>query len=541
MNCKLFYYSAVVLFALNANLCNGQGLAEQNATKAELKKRLNYAQTNSADWSIDSALAEFTRISNLAKRLGCDTIEYSSTDKKFLLALGNGETYKAYDFALGLVERAKGFNSEWYYLNAMRRMIEVQLHLGLFNEVELFFKNLEDIDIVKYGELAIEIRTLEIRMVSMSGNLELALELQQDLVRRAQQAAISKVSLGKQHFLLAEKYAGLDRFNECRQAIKLSQVCFEGLDPKLKRTYELMANCVLEAHAGHPDLYAQNFAALKGLMPKEYDIWQFEMLQSLCEYRSTGEVQKFYNDYLRAGIHLRDIGKIGDFVQISHLVIKALKDHEEEELAEIVRLSVVSEAGTQFDQIERVRPLSGSFRFEESKFQKVGLKSQDLWLFFGGLLFLLTIPVVRWFVKHKLNRSPEVFDEAKSRNVKYLSKLEDLMSEPSFFCNPDISLVDVAEILGTNKNYISKAVNDGYGLNFKTYLARKRLKYFCEIANQDTHRHMKLEVLAFEVGFKSKATFNQQFKKQMGCTPTEYIKQCKEKGGGIVPDQLNFT
>jgi AraC-like DNA-binding protein len=84
----------------------------------------------------------------------------------------------------------------------------------------------------------------------------------------------------------------------------------------------------------------------------------------------------------------------------------------------------------------------------------------------------------------------------------------------------DLSLALLARRLGTNTGYLSRAINEGLGVNFSTFVNRLR----CEtVANAiDTGQGKELLELALEAGFSSKASFNRAFRAEYGCTPSAY-------------------
>ena len=62
-------------------------------------------------------------------------------------------------------------------------------------------------------------------------------------------------------------------------------------------------------------------------------------------------------------------------------------------------------------------------------------------------------------------------------------------------------------------------------MNFSEYINHYRLEAFKQLAKDPKNAHLTLIGLTFESGFNSKTVFNTYFKKEMGMTPKEYIKQ----------------
>lgn len=85
---------------------------------------------------------------------------------------------------------------------------------------------------------------------------------------------------------------------------------------------------------------------------------------------------------------------------------------------------------------------------------------------------------------------------------------------------PDLSLADLARRLGTNTQYLSRALNEGLGQSFSDFVNRQRI----DAAQRRLDEDASLEILtiALEVGFGSKASFNRAFRTYTGQTPSAW-------------------
>lgn len=86
--------------------------------------------------------------------------------------------------------------------------------------------------------------------------------------------------------------------------------------------------------------------------------------------------------------------------------------------------------------------------------------------------------------------------------------------------DPDLSLAVLARRLGTNTGYLSRALNEGLGVNFATFVGRLRSETVATAIAAG--RNDDLLDLALEAGFSSKASFNRAFRAEYGCTPSAY-------------------
>lgn len=89
-----------------------------------------------------------------------------------------------------------------------------------------------------------------------------------------------------------------------------------------------------------------------------------------------------------------------------------------------------------------------------------------------------------------------------------------------------MSLEQLAKLLGTNVNYISKAVNCYAGTNFKGYLNKLRTNYAQElILKQKLSEEISFKEIAETAGFNSTQTFYRAFKNITGSSPKIWTEQ----------------
>lgn len=94
--------------------------------------------------------------------------------------------------------------------------------------------------------------------------------------------------------------------------------------------------------------------------------------------------------------------------------------------------------------------------------------------------------------------------------------------------DPELTLASLARRLGTNTSTLSRALNDGLGVNFNE--AINRLRIDAVIAAMQGDADTPVLDLALAEGFNSKASFNRAFKTYTGQTPTEYRRRLAQAG-----------
>jgi AraC-like DNA-binding protein len=82
----------------------------------------------------------------------------------------------------------------------------------------------------------------------------------------------------------------------------------------------------------------------------------------------------------------------------------------------------------------------------------------------------------------------------------------------------DLDLADLARRLGTNTQYLSRALNEGLGERYSDFINRQRVEAAQGLLAGDGD----IIAIALAVGFGSKASFNRAFRAHAGCTPSEY-------------------
>ena len=104
-------------------------------------------------------------------------------------------------------------------------------------------------------------------------------------------------------------------------------------------------------------------------------------------------------------------------------------------------------------------------------------------------------------------------------------KIAAQMETEKLYQNPELTLKELAEKLCSNTAVISKAVNQGFKMNFNDFVNQYRIKAVKILFKKGEHKTQTLLAIAFECGFNSKTTFNRAFKKHNGLSPKEYLSE----------------
>ncbi|HCN49135.1 MAG TPA: AraC family transcriptional regulator [Chryseobacterium sp.] len=116
-------------------------------------------------------------------------------------------------------------------------------------------------------------------------------------------------------------------------------------------------------------------------------------------------------------------------------------------------------------------------------------------------------------------------EDAKAFEIQ--AELTLLMKEKEYYKDPELTLGDLARVLDIQPGILSQVINSKEGKNFYDYINTLRAEAFKQLLLQPESRQYTLLALAFECGFNSKTSFNRNFKKITGMSPSQYAKKLK--------------
>lgn len=108
-------------------------------------------------------------------------------------------------------------------------------------------------------------------------------------------------------------------------------------------------------------------------------------------------------------------------------------------------------------------------------------------------------------------------------------KVESLMVVNRLYENPELTLADFCDKLGTHSKRVSQIINQGFGMNFNDFVNHYRVKAMIKRIQEGEHNIQTLLSLALDSGFNSKSTFNRAFKRYTSLSPKEFIDKKHSK------------
>jgi AraC-like DNA-binding protein len=99
--------------------------------------------------------------------------------------------------------------------------------------------------------------------------------------------------------------------------------------------------------------------------------------------------------------------------------------------------------------------------------------------------------------------------------------LQKLLKDKQIYTNPDLHLSDVALMLGTNRSYLSRVINDEMNTNFCELINDYRVKH-AKALLENSDDDISMEDIASMSGFNGISSFYRVFKEKTGLTPGKY-------------------
>jgi len=108
-----------------------------------------------------------------------------------------------------------------------------------------------------------------------------------------------------------------------------------------------------------------------------------------------------------------------------------------------------------------------------------------------------------------------------------LLQLEALENSTAFL-SCDFNIKILAKNLQTNTSYLSYIINNSKKQSFKQYITKLRISYLIKKLNtEEQYQKYTIQYLGEEIGYTNASAFTRAFKKELGTTPSEYIKSLK--------------
>lgn len=293
-----------------------------------------------------------------------------------------------------------------------------------------------------------------------------------------------------------------------------------------------------------PDLqYVRlQYKGLKSLQQQEYDSARYYFEQQLAAISTPWEpkrdsVATYMNiaytyrmeqnhgdeiQYLKKALQLANDNNINDqATNIGHLLIAAQakeltgRQHMQQIVIIVIGLALVAVIVFAFllwQKIKQLRNRNRSLYRKNRQLLEMEREEQAL---------------RKEVVESKYSRS-NLSDEQKETLI---FRIQEILSNSESICQPDFTLAKLAKQADTNTTYASQVINERYGQAFSNVISSFRIKEACRRMNNESPQYgnMTIEGIATSVGFKSRTAFINAFKREVGLTPSEYLRMASSK------------
>lgn len=113
----------------------------------------------------------------------------------------------------------------------------------------------------------------------------------------------------------------------------------------------------------------------------------------------------------------------------------------------------------------------------------------------------------------------EIVEDSQEKDYLFEAHFEELFRQQKIYLNPDLTIIDLAAALNTNRTYLSNYINQKLNTTYYQYVNSWKLKHAADLL---LTTQLSLDDVALKSGFNSRSSFRRNFFQQYGCTPGEF-------------------
>ena len=95
------------------------------------------------------------------------------------------------------------------------------------------------------------------------------------------------------------------------------------------------------------------------------------------------------------------------------------------------------------------------------------------------------------------------------------------MKNEKVFRDADLTIEKLAQMLNTNRSYLSQVINESSGLSYSAYINNYRIKEAIELLSNPANDE-PIKAIAISIGYNSLSNFFTIFKNKVGMSPSAY-------------------
>ncbi len=321
---------------------------------------------------------------------------------------------------------------------------------------------------------------------------------------------------------------------------------FELNGPNRNSLYLKLNRALVESNKGNLEVAKEKFRNILRVIRSNNDVY--------AEIRTIGNIADILSqqDSLDASVTLLNksrglIEKSGQKMDLIFVYSKLAKiyhlkgDHKEAYtlLTEVLKLQ--NDNTKVFDVASNIQELEASqeiktVNLEKEKIKELQRREENLNLLLIIFILVLLVAMSLLFVLNtKIRRKNDLLmnhekkrlngkQKESKKGLEIITRLEELSQEDQIFKSTDLTIEKAAKLLGTNRTYLSEAINSCTGMSFSKWLVVQRVEAAKKLLAAKNNSQYSIEGISQMVGFASISAFNTNFKKLTGVTPSYYRK-----------------
>ena len=152
------------------------------------------------------------------------------------------------------------------------------------------------------------------------------------------------------------------------------------------------------------------------------------------------------------------------------------------------------------------------------------------WLLLGGLgLLAIVLTAYLYYTRYTRARKrriivkddiPDEEIDDRQQQDELMQRICQLMDDEQPFLDSNLKVQDIADLLGSNRTYVSDCINTVKGCTFNQFVNTYRVRYAQQLLRHDPKK--KVSSVCLLSGFANEMTFFRAFKRVTGQTPREW-------------------
>ncbi|NNF36515.1 MAG: helix-turn-helix transcriptional regulator [Saprospiraceae bacterium] len=160
------------------------------------------------------------------------------------------------------------------------------------------------------------------------------------------------------------------------------------------------------------------------------------------------------------------------------------------------------------------------------------LANDNIFSILFHLLLLISILLTAKILLSALNQplfyvspvSETAFKLPVDESIRWKHEISTSLVAQKLYTNPSLTLKDLSDHVGASERLISYVINNSMAENFYDLINHYRIEEAKSILESNKDPKLTVLEVMYQVGFNSKSSFNTQFKRKTGMTPTAYRK-----------------